>query len=379
MPAAPGSDGLLDDYSAMLEQSRPLIDVRSPIEFAQGAVPGAVNLPLLDDEERAAVGRTYKKGGREAAVALGYRLVDGETKRARLAAWRDFAARHPNAALCCWRGGLRSQVAQEWLAQDGIQLPRVVGGSKALRGFCLDVIRKSRTRGILLVGGRTGSGKTQVVRQVANHVDLEALANHRGSAFGARRTPQPTPVAFENALAVALLKLDANKPVVAEDESRTIGRLAIPRPLFDAMQRASIVLLQVDADERVENIYREYVLDAGHPREQLLTALARIERRLGGQRYQQIARTMVAAFDASASAAPDLHRRWIRCLLHDYYDPMYDYQLGRKGHRIVLRGTAAEATAYLAAEQPVGTPGNARAPVAAGVGRPVSGAKALSV
>lgn len=340
--------GLLDDYAAILRQSTPLIDVRAPREFAQGTVPSAVNLPLLNDDERAAVGKTYKNAGREAAIALGYQLLEGETKQARLAAWRTFCDQHPNAAICCWRGGLRSQIAQQWLADGGIHRPRVAGGAKALRRFCLDVLERGASRNLILLAGRTGSGKTETLRRAANHVDLEALANHRGSAFGAQSTPQPPPVAFENALAAALLNLDAGASAVLEDESRTIGRLAIPEPLFQAMQQAPVVLLQTETEQRIQNIYREYVLEASRPKERLLTALARIERRLGGERHRQIKQRMATAFAATPRAAPALHKEWIRSLLRDYYDPMYDHQLSRKLPRIVFRGNADETLRYLA-------------------------------
>ena len=334
------------DCATLLKASRPLIDVRAPAEFARGALPGAVNLPILTNDERAAVGTAYKNDGREAAVALGHRLVHAEVKHERIAAWRDFAGRHPLAAIYCWRGGLRSEMAQRWLGESGVALPRVAGGFKALRRFCLEILERSAARRFVVVGGRTGSGKTQVVQAVANHIDLETLANHRGSSFGGHLTPQPPPVGFENALAVALLKLDANAPVVVEDESRTIGRLAIPELIYDAMQRAPIVVLEVNRATRIENIYREYVVEAGYPRQRLLAALGRIQRRLGGTRYQHIAALMAEAFE-QARAEP--HRQWIRRLLEWYYDPMYDYQLARKEQRIVQCGPADEMAAYLRA------------------------------
>lgn len=334
-----------DDYSALLKASRPLIDLRAPAEFAHGTLPGAVNLPILNDAERAAVGKAYKSGGREAALATGHRLVRGDAKEDRVRAWRGFAAEHPHAALYCWRGGLRSEIAQLWLGESGVALPRVAGGFKALRRFCLDVLERSAAMPFVLVGGRTGSGKTGVVRAAARHVDLEALANHRGSSFGGFLTPQPAPVSFENALAVALLRLDGEAPVAVEDEGRSIGRLAIPAPVYDAMQRAPIVVLEVERATRVENIHREYVVDAGHPRQRLLAALARIQRRLGGARYQHLADVMTDAFD---QASADLHRQWIERLLAWYYDPMYDYQLAGKEQRIVRRGPVDEMRAYLA-------------------------------
>ena len=337
-----------DDHATLLRDATPAIDVRSPGEFARGAVPGAVNLPLLMDDERARVGICYKAKGREAAVALGHRLVSGPTRGERIARWRTFALAHQDAVFYCARGGLRSAIAQQWLAGDGVSRARVRGGFKALRQACLATLGQAPSRPLLLVGGRTGAGKTRLLRGVRHSIDLEGLANHRGSAFGGLPTPQPTPVAFENALAAALLGLPRDAPIALEDEGRTIGRLAIPAPVFDAMRRSPIVLLEASEAARVEHILREYVLQADAPQERLPAALARIERRLGGVRYRQIAAQMNAAF-AAGPAAQNLapHREWIRALLTHYYDPMYDHQLAGKHERVVLRGDAAQVRAYL--------------------------------
>ena len=340
----------VDDYASILRDARGLIDVRSPTEFRRGAVPGAVNLPLLTDDERDAVGKTYKTGGRDAAVALGHKLVVDDNKASRVAAWRDFAVKHPNALITCWRGGLRSRIAQAWLADAGIELPRVAGGFKALRHCCLDTIQTAgETRRFVVVGGRTGSGKTRLVQAARSHVDLEGIANHRGSAFGGYPTPQPSPVTFENALAVALLRLPPDEPVAVEDESRTIGRLAIPAALYNALQQAPIVLLEVDDTDRVDSIYREYVVEADDPEPHLTASLSRIERRLGGVRYRELAALMDAAFRADTSSRRDAHYEWIRRLLEYYYDPMYDYQLAGKQDRVVMRGDPVEVADYLRA------------------------------
>lgn len=338
-----------DDHATLLRDATPAIDVRSPGEFARGAVPGAVNLPLLTDDERAQVGICYKAKGQAAAVALGHQLVSGATRRERTARWRNFALEHQDAVFYCARGGLRSAIAQEWLAEDGLPLARVQGGFKALRQTCLAILEQAHCRRLLLVGGRTGTGKTRLVRGVPHSIDLEGLANHRGSAFGGLPTPQPPPIAFENALAAALLRLPRDAPIALEDEGRNIGRLAIPAPVLDAMRQAPIVLLETAEPERVENILREYVLEADRPQERLPAALARIERRLGGARYREIAAQMNAAFAAGPPTQhPAPHRQWIRALLKHYYDPMYDHQLAAKRERVVLRGDAAQVAAYLA-------------------------------
>ena len=349
MPMLPTASDCRD----ILRDAPPAIDVRAPAEFAQGALPNAVNLPLLDDAERAAVGTVYRRQGRDAAIEKGNALVAGDLKQARLAAWIAFAKQHPNALLYCARGGLRSELVQRWLADAGTTTVRVAGGFKALRRCALNAIAAAATRPIVLLGGRTGSGKTKLLAQIPEAIDLEALARHRGSAFGALDERQPTPVNFEGALAQALLRHETDRPIVLEDEARTIGRLAIPAALFDAMLQAPIALLEVPTETRVENIYEEYVCQATAPAAGLLAALARIERRLGGERYRHIAGLMRSAFaSAPDGSAAELHRRWIRQLLADYYDPMYDYQLQAKQSRVAMRGGQEAVLDYLAAAAP---------------------------
>ena len=342
------------DHRAILRDAPAAIDVRAPAEFAQGSLPNAANLPLLEDAERAEVGTVYRRRGRDAAIATGRRLVAGAAKETRMVAWLKFAAAHPNPFVYCARGGLRSQLVQRWLADAGAPTRRVEGGFKALRRCCLEVLEAATTRPFVLLGGRTGAGKTKLLQRLVDAVDLEALARHRGSAFGAWAVPQPTPVNFENALARALLQHGEGRPVVLEDEARTIGRLAIPAPLFEAMRRAPIALLEVPTPARVENVYQEYVRQAQAPERRLPEALRRIERRLGGDRYRRIADLMAAAFAAAEAEAGQEHRRWIRALLADYYDPMYDYQLRAKEHRVVMRGDAGAVCAYLGTLAPAG-------------------------
>lgn len=340
------TDPRLED---LLSGATPFLDVRAPAEHLRGTVPGAVNLPLLDDEERHLVGLTYKTRGHDAAVSLGHELVHGEVRRKRERAWHRFATDHPDAWIYCWRGGQRSEIAQRWLSELGVHLPRVPGGFKALRHACLAVIERAPGEKCWFVlGGRTGSGKTDLLKTLPNSIDLEGLARHRGSAFGAMETPQPTPVSFENTLAVAFLR-HRHHSLVVEDESRTIGRLALPEGWHRHMQSAPLVVLEVPLAQRITNIVREYVtgpLSCGVPEQTLHErygdALRRIERRLGGARRRAVQADLDRAF------ARDDHRDWIEQLLTRYYDPMYDHQLDHKRHRVVAQGCPETVRSYLA-------------------------------
>lgn len=335
-------------HRSLLAAGTPLIDVRAPTEFARGALPGAINLPLLDDAQRDAVGTCYRSHGQQAAVALGEQLVSGTVREQRLEAWCDAARQQPDSLLYCWRGGLRSRIVQGWMAERGYPLPVVEGGFKALRRTCLSVLDAFAADARLeVLGGRTGVGKTELLAGLPNALDLEGLANHRGSAFGAAETPQPTPVGFENALAAAMLRLPGRVSVIVEDESRTIGRLAVPEALHAAMQRAPVVILEADDADRCARIRRDYVelplrtgLAPGALEERYCAACDRIRRRLGGVRHAEVRRLIARAFAAPGNA--ERHDDWIRALLRWYYDPMYDYQLSRKRDRVVFAGGRVE-------------------------------------
>ena len=342
----PTGDRLLD---ALLASSGPFIDLRAPGEFLKGAVPGAVNLPLLSDDERQQIGLTYKEAGQAAAIALGESLVSGPIRAARLAAWSAFIEANPGAWLYCWRGGLRSETVQNWLEEAGVAIDRVPGGFKALRQRCLDILDAAPgSKPWLILGGRTGTGKTVIVNDVPGSIDLEGLANHRGSAFGATLSAQPTPVGFENALAVAWLNHD-HPHLLLEDESRTIGRLAVPPAWHAEMQSAPVVILEADLPSRAAHIAGEYVdeplaqgVSEADLIERLQGALDRIQRRLGGLRHRVVSEQLAAGFNTGDHAA------WIQSLLSWYYDPMYDYQLEKKEARIIFRGDRRAVREFLA-------------------------------
>ena len=351
MPRRPDTD----DYRTLFLNSTPMIDTRAPGEFVRGAFPSAASLPLLTDEERAQVGTCYKQRGQEAAIALGHRLVSGEQKARRLAQWVEFARQYPQGYLYCWRGGLRSETVQAWLREAGVDYPRVIGGYKAMRRFLLDELERSVAgASLVLISGKTGAGKTRVISRLARAVDLEGLANHRGSTFGQMPTAQPSQIDFENALSIALLKLLAvsGERIYLEDEGGLIGTLSLPDCLREKMAAAPMLVVEQRLEERIDIVIEDYVVDLGrryalmYDEEgplrhcaKLKADLERIGRRLGGERRRRVEEMMAAAF-ARQWHEGDLsgHRAWIAELLANYYDPMYEYQMSRRGGAVLYRG-----------------------------------------
>jgi len=345
-----------DDYRELFLRDAPMMDMRAPAEFSHGAFPTATSLPLMTDEERARVGICYKQQGQAAAIRLGHQLVTGDVRAERLARWCEFARAHPEGYLYCFRGGLRSQTVRQWLRDEGIDYPLVLGGYKAMRRFLLEELERSVARAeLVLVSGKTGTGKTRVITRLERGVDLEGMAGHRGSTFGQLPQPQPSQIDFENALSIALLKrLAGGKPrVFVEDEGRLIGRLYLPEVLREAMKRSPMVVVEQSLAERVQVIIEDYVVDLGRRyagqfgergpdlhRQKLQDDLRRIRKRLGGERHQQVAGLMDEAFgEQGDSGSLSLHGQWIAILLEQYYDPMYEYQLAQRGGQTLFRGS----------------------------------------
>ncbi len=352
-----------DNFLQLFLSDAPLLDVRAPVEFGTGSFPLAVNLPLLNDEERKAVGTTYKEAGQVAAVKLGHQLVSGDIKAERIRQWQDFAQANPAGYLFCFRGGMRSHIVQEWLAEAGIHYPLVKGGFKALRRFLIaaldDIVLH---KDFVIISGRTGTGKTTLLNQLSHAVDLEGFARHRGSSFGRRITPQPCQIDFENALAVRLLKLahSSDKPLFIEDESRVVGRCALPLNLLAKMNQWPTIVLEDSFENRISAVVKDYVTDmlvehqAAYGEQGfvkfadfLRDSLFRIRKRLGPERHRDLLALMENALAVQqATTDVSLHRQWISDMLTRYYDPLYDYQLSQKENTVVFRGNRAEVLAW---------------------------------
>lgn len=355
-----------NDFISVVLGCLPLVDLRAPVEFEKGTFPNAVNLPLMSDEERHLVGTCYKNKGHDAAVALGHELVTGKTKEERVLKWIDFFKTHPEGMLFCFRGGQRSQIAQEWIEEaTGTIVPRLEGGYKAFRQFLIQSMEPENLAfEPLVLTGNTGSAKTILLQAIPNAVDLEGLANHRGSSFGGNATPQPTQINFENSLAYKLIQLqhEGYPRLVFEDESRNIGRSYLPKSLFEYIKSGKYVLVEVELDKRIDNIHQDYIHDLQEQYQQIYgddlglekwkdsieSALNRIQKRLGSENHQDIMNCFQNGYDSQVQRGDyTVHRSWIRLLLERYYDPMYNYQITKKSDRILFRGSYDEVLSYL--------------------------------
>ncbi len=237
----------------------PVIDVRSPGEFQQGHVPGAHNIPLFDNDERARVGTTYVKIGKEPAIELG-KTIAGEKTSYYLDAVNEIVP-EKHMLLHCWRGGMRSAKIAAFYTEYGYKVYVLEGGYKAYRGF----IRKqfSSGRPLFLIGGYTGSGKTAILKQIGclgyQIIDLEALANHKGSNFGhLGQLEQPTTEQFENNLYRQWSELEPLRPLWLEHESMSIGSIYLPDTFRAAMMDAVLFFIDVPKADRIRRLVDEY-------------------------------------------------------------------------------------------------------------------------
>ncbi|PSR18944.1 tRNA 2-selenouridine(34) synthase MnmH [filamentous cyanobacterium CCP3] len=308
----------IDDF---LQGSGPILDVRSPGEYEHGHIPGAVSFPLFTDEERARVGTCYKQVGREAAVELGFDIAGpkcGEFVRAAKALAPD---RH--LRIHCWRGGMRSGGMGWILEMAGFTVHTLTGGYKAYRRWVRDTLASPKQ--VMILGGMTGSGKTLILQELAALgepvLDLEALANHRGSSFGALLLPpQPSTEHYENVLAEQWATLPSHRSIWLEAESRRVGTCRIPNELFAQMEAAPAVEVVRSLDERLDllvDIYGEAST------EDLIEATERIRKRLGGDRTQTAVQHIQAGNLRAACA-----------IILDYYDRAYRYDLERRRRTI---------------------------------------------
>jgi tRNA 2-selenouridine synthase len=300
-----------------------VIDVRSPGEFAAGHIPGAVNIPLFDDRERETVGITYRKEGRIQAILRGLEIT-GPSISSKLRYALEISGGE-KLLLYCWRGGMRSE-AMAWLFSTGdIETEILMGGYKSYRQHILESF--SERKKVVVLGGFTGSGKTDILNYLSGcgHqvIDLERLANHRGSAFGALGQPeQPTTEHFANLLFREWENIKNEDPVWIEDESRNIGSVFMPENFYLNLQQSPMFVLMMDPDKRIPRLLREY---SSCSRDDLKASVIKINKRIGGEKTKEI---------TNAIEAGDLARA-IEIIL-DYYDRAYQYGIRKKVQEKVI-------------------------------------------
>eukprot|EP01028_Stygiella_incarcerata_P011316 TRINITY_DN63324_c0_g1_i1.p1 TRINITY_DN63324_c0_g1~~TRINITY_DN63324_c0_g1_i1.p1 ORF type:complete len:351 (+),score=18.14 TRINITY_DN63324_c0_g1_i1:10-1062(+) len=300
-----------------LTDTIPLIDVRSPGEYELAHIPGAFSIPIFDNDERREVGIKYKIGGKENAVLLGLDFVG--PKMSDFVRQAKKIARNRQVMVHCWRGGMRS-ASMAWLFETaGLEVFVLKDGYKAYRRFIREQF--SRPAKMVVLGGYTGSGKTDILqhlqKQGEQFLDIEGLANHRGSVFGPLgQEPQPSNEQFENNLADAWRKFDFTKMIWVEDESRQLGQCGIPDPLFQQLRAAPLIKVDIDKEQRIKRLVKEY---GSFETEELKDRVERIKKRLGGK-----------ATNDALEALECGELETVADITLTYYDKAYDYGASKR-------------------------------------------------
>ena len=300
-----------------LSKYLPIIDVRTPAEFADGHITGAINIPIFSNEERAVVGTKYKQESKDTAIAQALEYIAAKTDQyldelERLVSTQEIC-------IYCWRGGFRSTGMGYLFQTAGKKVYRLDGGYKAYRNFILGSFKKKFN--LTVIGGMTGSGKTEILEEIGKTnqqmLDLEGIAHHKGSAFGALgQEDQPTTQQFENNLAAQLNSFNFEQNIWLEDESRMIGRVKIPDDLFIQMRSTNVIKIEVSKDNRINRLIKDY---ANFNKEYLINSITNISRRLGGLNTQK---AIEAIEEEDYYTATDI--------ILDYYDKTYTYGLSKR-------------------------------------------------
>jgi tRNA 2-selenouridine synthase len=325
----------LDIALSLRERGALLVDARSPDEFAEATIPGAINVPILDNAERAEVGTLYKQAGKQAAKRRGVELVAPKIPAMIEAVASARPGGSPPVVVFCWRGGMRSLALAQFLELAGIPARQLVGGHKAFRALVRDFFEKGEWGRLIVLRGLTGVGKTELLQRLATDrypvIDLEGLAHHRGSAFGHLGLPaQPTQQMFEARLWDALCKVPVGEYALAEGESRHIGRLALPLRVYQSLQHEVSVWIEASLETRVRNILADYPARDGL-RDEFARPIRALKERLGRAAVEELVGLL------ESGEWEELVRR---LMLH-YYDPLYRHTLPERRIEVTVEDPEA--------------------------------------
>lgn len=304
-------------YQDIVEEEYALIDVRAPLEYEKGHIVEAYNVPLFTNEERAEIGTLYKKIGKDQAVKKGLEFV-GPKMTVFIERVKEISEGRP-VYVYCWRGGMRSESFTWLLNTAGIPAKKIIGGYKGIKSE----MRKVFDQDILLrvIGGLTGSGKTDYLKHMEDIgyqvLDLEGLANHKGSAFGhINELDQPSTEQFENNIFSEWREFDFSRPILVEDESSKVGDAHVPPIIFSKMKEAPLIVINVPNSKRIERLIRDYT---DTDKDIIIKACDSIQRKLGGQNHKEI---VEAVLSDNLEKACDM--------LLVYYDKLYNHGLTHK-------------------------------------------------
>jgi len=310
----------IEDFLS-LRKRLPVVDVRSEGEFQEGHIRHAINIPLLNNEERIVVGTDYKTKGQNEAIKTGFRLVG--PRLLDIVNKTEQVAQGKELLVHCWRGGMRSNNFSQFASMAGVKSHTLKGGYKEYRTLAIESFKSPFQ--IVLLTGCTGSGKSEVLRALKEQgeqvLDLEGLANHKGSAFGGLLMPaQPTTEQFQNELFEEILSLDLSKRIWVEDESIAIGKIFLPSDFWRTMQQSPLIKMEVSKEVRIQRLVNEY---GPADRGEFLEIMGKIVKRLGGQHYNT-AREKLLHGDMASTID----------ILLTYYDKAYLQSIERRKDKV---------------------------------------------
>jgi tRNA 2-selenouridine synthase len=303
-----------------LKLENPLfIDIRAPIEYHEATIEGAINVPLFNDEERAEIGTIYRQTNPQQAKMRGLEIFSAKLPNLVNEFYRLAELKRP-LIIFCWRGGMRSESLTTFLPVMGVKCSKLIGGYKVYRRFVNSFLEEPKLPiELIVLHGLTGVGKTEVIKELANLdvgvLDLEAMANNRGSVFGKIGLgPQPSQKMFEGKLVQKIIQEQTKKVMITESESKRIGRINIPKVFFQQMEAGKHILLYDKLTNRVSRIARMYTTNTNENKEELKAAIELLVKRIGKAKVEELKAYVDTDND-----------QWIKFLLTDYYDPMYKY------------------------------------------------------